>query len=83
MTDEEQEAHALKFEPGGLIWMRQLSTNNFALYRGGNGAPFWIGPADQIATAYAKRPGPSPKLKLYKPATLHKNIDVSALKISI
>jgi hypothetical protein len=60
VTDEEQEARSLKFEPRGSVTLRQLSTGNFALYPlGGIGSPFWIGPLSELADAYAKRPEPT------------------------
>jgi hypothetical protein len=59
MTDEEQEARSMKWERGGSVMLRQLSTGNFALYpAGGIGSPFWIGPAPDIPAAYASRPAP-------------------------
>lgn len=59
MTDEDQEARSLKFEPRGSVTLRQLKTGNFAMYPlGGVGSPFWIGPPEDILEAYANRPEP-------------------------
>lgn len=59
MTDEEQEARSLKFDPRASVTLRQLSTGRFALYPlGGVGSPFWIGPIEDLASAYAARPVP-------------------------
>lgn len=60
MTEEEQEARSMKWERGASSMLRQLSTGNFALYPcGGIGSPYWIGPAEELLTAYANRPAPS------------------------
>jgi hypothetical protein len=81
VTDEEQEARSLKFEPRGSVTLRQLSTGRFALYPlGGVGEPFWIGDASGIAEAYAARPAPVKHERLAKPVA---GIDLAALKINI
>lgn len=84
MTDEEQEARANKFEPRGSVTLRQLSTGRFALYPlGGIGSPFWIGPIEELAGAYAARPEPVAHTLPPRQAKPVRGIDLSALDISI
>lgn len=65
MTPDEQEARSLKWEPRRSVTIRQLSSGTFAMYHiGGVGSPFWIGPGEDILTAYAQRPAPSPRTAL-------------------
>ena len=83
MTDEEQEARALKWERGGSITIRQLKTGNFAAYLlGGIGSPFWIGPFSELEQAYANRPAPAAIVREPRVITV-KGIDVSKLEINI
>lgn len=57
MTDDDQEARNLKWQRGTSVIIRQLRSGNWAMYHiSGVSAPFWIGPASDIAQAYASRP---------------------------
>lgn len=83
MTPEEQEARSMKFEPKGSVTLRQLSTGAFALYPlGGIGSPFWIGPIEDLAEAYAQRPTPQVRVHVPKPVTIG-GIDLSKMEINI
>lgn len=83
MTDEEQEARSLKFEPRDSVTLRRLSTGRWAMYPlGGVGTPFWIGDAPGLVDAYNARPEP---IKHERPtySKTVKGLDLSTLKINI
>ena len=84
MTDEEQEARAMKWERGGSVHLRQLSTGRWAMYpAGGVGSPFWIGPAEGIVAAYAQRPAPTQFASPVKAPRQVAGLDVSKLDFNI
>jgi len=85
MTDEEQEARSMKWEPKNSVTLRQLSTGNFAMYpAGGVSSPFWIGPATNIASAYASRPPPAQRSHIPTKNKITKHgINLSNLEINI
>lgn len=57
MTEDEQEARAIKWAGPRTVLIARLSSGQFAMYGiGGIGSPFWVGPADQLLAAYEARP---------------------------
>lgn len=84
MTPEDQEARSFKYELSGSVIVRQLSTGRWAMYPIGSvGTPFWIGPIEDLAYAYASRPAPVIRPTTYKAAPLVHGIDLSKMEINI
>jgi len=74
----------MKWERGGSVMLRQLSTGNFALYPcGGIGSPYWIGPLDGIAAAYASRPAPAVIIHVPVENKIVRGINLASLEINI
>jgi hypothetical protein len=82
-----QEARSVKWEPTRSVTLRQLANGEFAMYHlGGISAPFWIGPADELASAYASRPAPPARQRIalpQAPAKTVRGINLAGLDFNI